>query len=159
MAGGEQADIETVRPVVMTYSARLNHMGSLGSGQAAKACNQIMFFGGVLAIAEAFALGQKMGLDIQRLPEALAGGFADSGVLREYGRAKAAGERGAIPALVEALASIHGGQIPDRFRGKLGMSVKDVGIVRGLAQREAVDMPAMDLAAQLLSLLHDDKPT
>jgi 3-hydroxyisobutyrate dehydrogenase-like beta-hydroxyacid dehydrogenase len=159
MAGGEDADVEAMRPVAMTYSARLAHMGPLGSGQAAKACNQIMFFGGVLAIAEAFALGQQLGLDIQRLPEALAGGFADSGVLREYGRAKAAGERGAIPALVEGLAAVHGGVVSDRFRGKLGMSVKDVGIVRALGQGETIDMPAMELAARLLKVLHDDKAT
>ena len=41
MAGGDAADIERVRPVVMTLCQRFTHMGPSGAGQITKLCNQI----------------------------------------------------------------------------------------------------------------------
>ena len=158
MAGGEGADVERIRPVAMTYSARVNHMGPVGAGQTAKTCNQILFFGGVLALAEAAAMARRMGLDPERLPDALAGGFGDSGVLREYGRAAVAGQRGGVRALVDGLAALHGGVQTDRFRGKLDLAVKDAAIVRALSQAAEVDGPMMVLAERLLRALHDPAP-
>jgi 3-hydroxyisobutyrate dehydrogenase-like beta-hydroxyacid dehydrogenase len=42
--------------------------------------------GTVACIAEALALARAFGLDTRRLPAALAGGLADSNLLREYAR-------------------------------------------------------------------------
>jgi len=81
MAGGDAEELEVVRPVVMSYANRLTHMGPIGSGQATKACNQIINFGTIAAIAEAFNVARHFGLDAEKLPEAIAGGFADSNML------------------------------------------------------------------------------
>lgn len=78
MAGGDAADIERVRPLLALLSARCTHMGPVGSGQVAKICNQMIVGLNALAIAEAVALAEQAGVDAARLPEALAGGFADS---------------------------------------------------------------------------------
>jgi NAD binding domain of 6-phosphogluconate dehydrogenase len=42
MAGGDVADIERVRPYVLTMARRLTHMGPIGAGQTAKLCNQVI---------------------------------------------------------------------------------------------------------------------
>src|SRR5260370_13076332 len=89
MAGGEAQDLECARPIIMSYANRLTHMGPVGSGQATKACNQLINFVGVAAVAEAIHLGTGFGIDIEKLPEALSGGFADNPILRDYTRVKA----------------------------------------------------------------------
>jgi len=78
MAGGDLADFEKVAPVVAHISARFTHMGPSGAGQVTKLCNQIISGGTFMLVAEAVALAQRSGVDATKLPEALAGGFADS---------------------------------------------------------------------------------
>ena len=78
MAGGDHGDIERVRPLLAPLSARCTHLGPVGGGQVAKICNQLIVGLNALAIAEAVALAERAGVDAARLPEALAGGFADS---------------------------------------------------------------------------------
>jgi len=78
MAGGELADFDKVAPVVAHVSARFTHMGPSGAGQVTKLCNQIISGGTFMLVAEAVALAQRSGVDATKLPEALAGGFADS---------------------------------------------------------------------------------
>jgi 3-hydroxyisobutyrate dehydrogenase len=107
MAGGEEPDLERARPVIMSYAIRLTHMGPIGSGQATKACNQLINFVGVAAVAEAIHLGTGFGIDIEKLPEALSGGFADNPILREFARGKAASETRGITFLVQALLAFY----------------------------------------------------
>lgn len=78
MAGGETADFEKVAPVVAHMSSRFTHMGPSGAGQVTKLCNQIISGGTFVLVAEAVAMAQRCGVDATKLPEALAGGFADS---------------------------------------------------------------------------------
>lgn len=103
MAGGAAADLERVRSIIATFASRVTHMGGVGAGQAAKICNQVINFGTIAAIAEALSLGRRCGIEARRLPEALAGGFADSNMLREYDRAMAAGESGNVTLLINGL--------------------------------------------------------
>jgi 3-hydroxyisobutyrate dehydrogenase len=78
MAGGEAADIERVRPYVLAMARRLTHMGPTGAGQTTKLCNQVIVGCAMAVLAEATRLAVNAGIDAKRLPEALAGGFADS---------------------------------------------------------------------------------
>jgi 3-hydroxyisobutyrate dehydrogenase len=78
MAGGEAADIERVRPVVMTLCQRFTHMGPSGAGQTTKLCNQVIVGSTIAVLAEAVNLAERAGVDAKRLPEALTGGWADS---------------------------------------------------------------------------------
>jgi hypothetical protein len=78
MAGGDAADIEKVRPYVLAMARRLTHMGPVGAGQTTKLCNQVIVGCAMAVLAEATRLATNAGIDAQRLPEALAGGFADS---------------------------------------------------------------------------------
>ncbi|QQX60198.1 NAD(P)-dependent oxidoreductase [Pseudomonas chlororaphis] len=78
MVGGEAADIERVRPVLLNLGQRVTHMGGVGAGQVTKACNQMIVACNALVIAEVVALAERSGVDASLLAEALAGGFADS---------------------------------------------------------------------------------
>lgn len=78
MVGGEAADVERVRPVLLALGQRVTHMGAVGAGQVSKVCNQMIVACNALVIAEVVALAERSGVDASLIAEALAGGFADS---------------------------------------------------------------------------------
>ncbi|MBT9266120.1 NAD(P)-dependent oxidoreductase [Pseudomonas sp. MG-9] len=78
MVGGETADLDRVRPVLLNLGQRVTHMGGIGAGQVTKACNQMIVACNALVIAEVVALAEQAGVDASLIAEALAGGFADS---------------------------------------------------------------------------------
>jgi 3-hydroxyisobutyrate dehydrogenase len=92
MAGGEDADIEKVRPIIANYALRLTHMGPVGAGQVTKLCNQVIVGATIAIVAEALMLAANGGVDPARLPECLAGGYADSPILQNHGRRMASGD-------------------------------------------------------------------
>jgi 3-hydroxyisobutyrate dehydrogenase len=84
MAGGEEADLERLRPLLLDIGARCTRMGPLGAGLAAKMINQLVVGVGHAMLAEGVALCARAGIDAARIPECLAGGYADSNVMKAY---------------------------------------------------------------------------
>ncbi|MBO0755352.1 MAG: NAD(P)-dependent oxidoreductase [Bradyrhizobiaceae bacterium] len=82
MAGGESDDIEAIRPLMADVAGNFTHMGPVGAGQTTKIINQTIVGTGFVVMAEALALAESAGIDAARLPECLAGGLADSSLLR-----------------------------------------------------------------------------
>ena len=82
MAGGADAEIERARPFFADVSSRFTHLGPAGSGMVAKMLNQLIVGCGHAVMAEAVVLAQAAGIDPARLPECLAGGYADSALLQ-----------------------------------------------------------------------------
>lgn len=78
MAGGSSEDLDRCRPVLAAVGGRIEHMGPLGSGQMAKACNQIIVGATLTAIGEALTLGRAAGLDDDQLLDVLGAGMAGS---------------------------------------------------------------------------------
>lgn len=91
MVGGDATTLELVRPVLSAMGSP-THMGEVGAGQATKACNQVCVAIGIQAIAEAFALGSKLGLDLDRLHAALLSGSCNSFLLENHGPLMIAGD-------------------------------------------------------------------
>jgi len=83
MAGGGAADIAAIAPVMSALAGHFTHIGALGDGQTAKILNQVIVGTGYVLMAEALALAEAAGLDAAKLPDCLAGGFADSNLLRK----------------------------------------------------------------------------
>ena len=81
MVGGEKEILERVRPVFEKIGSTIRFLGPLGSGQMAKACNQIVVATTLTALADAIKLGRNAGLDDSVLLDILAGGLANSQVL------------------------------------------------------------------------------
>ena len=82
MAGGEPAEIARTRPLFADVSGRFTHVGPGGSGMVAKMLNQLIVGCGHAVMAEAVVLAEAAGIDAARLPECLAGGYADSALLQ-----------------------------------------------------------------------------
>lgn len=78
MAGGENRDIDRVRPAVAAYAERFVHIGPAGHGQLCKAVNQLCIAGLVQGLAEGVHFAKAAGLDIERVFEAISGGAARS---------------------------------------------------------------------------------
>ena len=74
---GNAADVERIRPLMADVSQRFTHMGPMGSGLAAKMVNQLIVGSLHVVLAEAASMAEAAGIDAARLPECLAGGYAD----------------------------------------------------------------------------------
>jgi 2-hydroxy-3-oxopropionate reductase len=81
MAGGTQEDVAELRAPFAAMGSVVRHLGPVGSGQLAKACNQIVVAATLSALGEAVTLGTRGGLDAGELLDVLAGGLAGSRVL------------------------------------------------------------------------------
>ena len=65
MVGGTDDAFERARPFLEPMAKAVIHAGHLGAGQAAKICNNMILGATMIATCEAFALAQKLGLDLQ----------------------------------------------------------------------------------------------
>jgi len=63
MVGGSEAAFAKGRPLFEIMGRNIVHAGGPGNGQAAKICNNMILGISMIAISEAFALGEKLGLD------------------------------------------------------------------------------------------------
>lgn len=128
MAGGEFADISRIQPVLEAISARVTHMGAVGSGQATKAVNQVMVAGINEAVCEALALAEQLNLPAERLIEVLAAGAAGNWFLEKRGRT----------------------MLDNRFEPgfKCALLVKDLGICQDLARDLNFTLPMVATTLQ-----------
>jgi 3-hydroxyisobutyrate dehydrogenase len=67
MVGGSAAGFAKARPVLEGMGKTIVHAGPAGNGQAAKICNNMILGISMIAVCEAFALADRLGLDRQRL--------------------------------------------------------------------------------------------
>ena len=92
LVGGSAEDLERARPLLEAVGGRISHFGPVGSGQRAKAVNQVLVAGSYAAVAEALALGTRLGLPMAEVIAALREGAADSWALRHRADTMLAGE-------------------------------------------------------------------
>jgi 3-hydroxyisobutyrate dehydrogenase len=134
MAGGAPADFERVRPCVLAMAQRFTLMGPLGAGQTTKLCNQVIVGSAMCVLAEATRLAVNAGIDPLLLPQALAGGFADSKPLQLF-----------VPRMAQA--------IHEPPLGHTHTMLKDLDTVVELARETGTPVPMAALAAQTFRLL------
>ncbi|MEO7654645.1 MAG: 3-hydroxyisobutyrate dehydrogenase [Sphingomicrobium sp.] len=65
MVGGTKDGFAKAQPILDTMGKAVIHAGDAGSGQAAKICNNMLLGATMAATCEAFALAEKLGLDLQ----------------------------------------------------------------------------------------------
>jgi len=83
MAGGEPAELERIRPLMADIAGQYTPMGPSGAGSTAKMINQLIVGCGHAVMAEAVVLAEAAGIDAARIPQCLAGGYADSSMLQK----------------------------------------------------------------------------
>lgn len=67
MVGASEADFPTVEPLLGVMGKKAVHCGGPGGGQAAKICNNMVLGASMIAVSEAFVLGERLGLSHQAL--------------------------------------------------------------------------------------------
>jgi 3-hydroxyisobutyrate dehydrogenase-like beta-hydroxyacid dehydrogenase len=67
MAGGEKDDLEAMRPIFERMGENIYHTGSLGTGSTTKLVNNIIGLTNLFLSAEAFQIGQKLGMNLSTL--------------------------------------------------------------------------------------------
>ena len=140
LVGGAAADLARARPLLEVVGGRISHLGPVGAGQQAKAVNQVLVAGSYAAVAEAMALGQRLGLPMEQVRQALAAGAAGSW------------------ALEHRAANMLSGQFPLGF--KLALHRKDLAIALEAAAAAGIELPVSALVAamedSLLAAGHGD---
>jgi 2-hydroxy-3-oxopropionate reductase len=134
MVGGERSAYEAVRGLFEPLG-RSTYIGPSGSGQVAKAANQLIVGVTIGAVAEALMLARAAGADAAAVREALLGGFADSRVLREHGQR----------ILSEDFAP----------GARVSTQLKDLGTIAGLADEVGVTLPLAEAVTALFTSLRD----
>ncbi len=86
MAGGAEPAFQRALPLLRAMGKNIVLIGEPGAGQMAKACNQMIVGMTINAVAEAFTLAGKAGVDLVKLREVLLGGFAQSKILDLHGK-------------------------------------------------------------------------
>jgi 3-hydroxyisobutyrate dehydrogenase len=65
MVGGTAEAFDRAEPILAAMGKAVIHAGASGAGQAAKICNNMILGATMIATCEAFALAEKLGLDLQ----------------------------------------------------------------------------------------------
>ena len=81
MTGGSDAAFARAKPLLEHMGAKIQHFGEAGSGQAAKACHNMICGIIAMAVCEGFALAEALGLDADRFHTLCKGAAAQSWVL------------------------------------------------------------------------------
>ena len=131
MAGGNPGPVAVAGQVLKPLYGRFTHMGPLGSGQMTKICNQMIVGCNLLVIAEMMALARAAGVDAEKIPQALIGGFADSKPLQITGSEMARDQFEPVKWKVKTL-------------------LKDLSMATRQAAAQGQAVPMSALAAQLM---------
>ncbi|MBN2033421.1 MAG: 2-hydroxy-3-oxopropionate reductase [Deltaproteobacteria bacterium] len=133
MVGGSVEAFHKVLPVLQKMGKNITHVGDNGSGQIAKACNQVVVAITIEAVSESLVFAKKNGADPERIREAMMGGFAQSRVLELHGKRMI--ERNFTPG------------------GKVRLHKKDIDIVLEEAKKVGVYMPGSAMVSQIWNSL------
>lgn len=132
MVGGNAASVSRAMPVLERLGTPV-HLGPLGSGQVAKACNQAIVAATVFALGEAAVLAERSGLDVRALFALLGRGYASSRILETRG-----------DRIVERDYRVAG---PARYM------VKDLGFALDEARRTGTALPQTEALLTAFSAL------
>lgn len=124
MVGGSPDDVAAAIPVLRAVGHPV-HLGPLGAGQVAKACNQMIVAATVMALAEATVVAERAGLDVAAMLDLLGGGYAGSRILE-----------------VKKRAFVEHDHSPS---GAARYMVKDLGFATDEARRSGTGTPQLDV--------------
>jgi len=133
MVGGSEHALEKVRPVLNVIGKTITHVGASGTGQIAKAANQIMVAAQMVAMGELLILAKKSGADPEKVVAAISAGAAQCWALDHKPQRLFAGER--QPGF------------------KAIMQLKDMNIVMETAREYGIPLPLTAITTQLYAAM------
>jgi len=139
MCGGSDKAFARAKPVLEKMGKRIVHAGGPGAGQAAKICNNMLLAISMIGTCEAFALGEKLGLEHQKLFDIMSAASGQCWSLTTYCP---------VPGPVPTAPSNR--QYSGGFATAL--MLKDLKLAQNAAQNAGATTPLGAEAAQLYSL-------
>lgn len=136
MAGGDEAHIKHVWPLLDIMGSRRVHCGQAGAGQAAKICNNMIAGATMIVTCEAFALADGLGLDRQKMFEVVSASSGQSWSMNVY-----------CPATGIGPSSPSDNDYQPGFASEL--MLKDLRLARQAAQSVNTETPIGTLAMQI----------
>lgn len=136
MVGGGEEDFADGAPLLQAMGGRIVHCGGPGAGQAAKVCNNMVLGATMIAVSEAFVLGEKLGLTNQALFDVAA---------NASGQCWALTTNCPVPGPVPASPANRGYQ--PGFAGAL--MAKDLGLAVDALESTGVQAPLGSLAEEI----------
>jgi 2-hydroxy-3-oxopropionate reductase len=133
MVGGPAEALEKVLPILEAMGRTITHVGDSGSGQIAKAANQIMVAAQMVAMGELLIFAKKAGADPQKVAEAIKGGAAQCWTLD-----------------VKTPRLFSGNRNPGF---KAYMQAKDLAIVMETAREYGIPLPSVAIDFQLFNAM------
>ena len=134
MVGGKQAVFDRCRDMLLTMGASAVRCGDVGAGNTTKLANQIIVACNIQAVAEAFTLAQKAGVDPELVFRAIRGGLAGSTVLDAKGPMMLAGN--------------------DKPGFKIDLHIKDLNNALDCAHAVGASVPMTAAVQEVLEWLH-----
>ncbi len=132
MVGAEPAVFERLQPVLRCFAENVFHVGGPGAGHVIKLLNNFIAQSICTATAEAFAVGQRAGIDPRKLVELVGAGPVNNG-------------------LFQAMAKTLGGQM-DGLKFELDNARKDVRYYTHLAEGLGIPTVVGEAVHQSLTL-------
>jgi len=139
MCGGSDKAFARAKPILEKMGKRIVHAGGPGAGQAAKICNNMLLAVSMIGTCEAFALGEKLGLEHQKLFDIMSAASGQCWSLTTYCP---------VPGPVQTAPSNR--QYAGGFATAL--MLKDLKLAQNAAQNAGATTPLGAEAAQLYSL-------
>lgn len=135
MVGGKKAVFNRFKPLLETMGASVVLCGDVGAGNTTKLANQIIVACNIQAVAEAFTLAQKAGVEPQLVFEAIKGGLAGSTVMNAKG-----------PMMMEG---------NDKPGFKIDLHIKDLNNALDCAHAVGAPVPMTAAVQEILQWLHN----
>ena len=139
MVGGDAADLEEARPVLAAMGSNIIHVGAVGAGEVAKLCNNLVSGSALIAVAEAFRIGEAFGVDLQVLTNVIAKSSGATWVMEHMHP---------VPGIVDGAASNR--QYAPGFMTDL--MAKDLALAVNAAREKRVPVVVAPAAQQLYRL-------
>ena len=136
MVGGEADAVARGEPLMAAMGRNIVHAGGGGNGQAAKMCNNMVLGVSMIAVSEAFALAERVGLDAQTLFDIVSTASGQCWSLTSY--CPVPGPVPSSPANRDYRAGF-----------TAAMMLKDLRLARGAAQANGANTPLGSHAAAL----------
>ena len=136
MVGGKQAVFDRCKDILGAMGASVTRCGEVGAGNTTKLANQIMVACNIQAVAEAFTLAQKAGVDPEVVYKAIRGGLAGSTVLDAKGPMMIAGN--------------------DKPGFKIDLHIKDLNNALDCAHTVGAPVPMTAAVQEILQWLHNN---
>src|SRR5256714_11444725 len=139
MVGGAAEDFAEAKPALDAMGSNIIHVGAVGAGEVAKLCNNLISGSALIAVAEAFRIGEAFGVDPEILTRVIAKSSGATWVMEHMHP---------VPGIVDAAASNR--QYAPGFMTDL--MAKDLALAVNAAREKRVPVVVAPAAQQLYRL-------